>query len=235
MFIQNGDPFTKYIILLYMVESSKITKRVDYLVKFLKERDLSKSNNKSKFYKLLKKIGPYPCRELSKEFFYQHMLRGEFSVKISWSVPSLSAVKKIANYIGTDKCLEIAAGHGLWTLLLKTEGVSMIATDKFEGYGTDKRITFTDVVDLDHRDAIKKYSKYNALFMSWPPFNNPLAYESLKKFKGDKFIYIGEPKGGCTGDDAFFDLLYKSFKLVECIDIPSWPAIFDTLNLYKRI
>jgi hypothetical protein len=43
-----------------------------------------------------------------------------------------------------------------------------------------------------------------------------MASDALTAFEragGDKLIYIGEPKGGKTGDDAFFDALSSRWDL----------------------
>ena len=55
------------------------------------------------------------------------------------------------------------------------------------------------------------------LFLCWPPgWGSEMASQALtdfEKFGGDRLIFIGEPKGGKTGDDAFFDALSAGWKL----------------------
>jgi len=70
--------------------------------------------------------------------------------------------------------------------------------------------------------------------MSWPPYNDPMAYESLKKFKGNKLIFIGEDADGCTGCGKFFGLLNSKWNLVKEVEIPQWMGLHDALFLYSR-
>ncbi|WP_433663054.1 hypothetical protein ACQPW1_13510 [Nocardia sp. CA-128927] len=55
------------------------------------------------------------------------------------------------------------------------------------------------------------------LFLCWPPgWGDPMASRALHAFEqagGGRLIFIGEPKGGKTGDDAFFDQLATSWSL----------------------
>jgi hypothetical protein len=51
----------------------------------------------------------------------------------------------------------------------------------------------------------------------------------------NKFIYVGEERGGCTGTDDFFDLLENEWIRVEPKhNNMSWPAITDSLVFYER-
>ena len=73
-----------------------------------------------------------------------------------------------------------------------------------------KRKTFTHIEVMDAIDAIKKFGKeVEFIIMSWPPYNEPIAYEVLKTMRevnpNLKLIFIGEDYGGCTADDNFFD------------------------------
>ena len=70
--------------------------------------------------------------------------------------------------------------------------------------------------------------------MSWPPYDNPMAYESLKAFRGNKIIYIGEGSGGCTGCDKFHNELNNNWNAMGTVGIPSFDGIYDQLYLYGR-
>jgi hypothetical protein len=85
--------------------------------------------------------------------------------------------------------------------------------------------------------SVEKLAQHRnrALLLSWPPYDKPFAYEALSAFPGDTLFYIGEGDGGCTGDDAFFRLLYEEWEEVEyCPDHISWSGIRDYLTLYRR-
>ena len=188
----------------------------------------------------LEKIGPedkkdYWTRDFSKEWGK----RRKFTKEYGWSVPSEMAVKKIKQFIGGKKVLEVGSGFGLWAKLLQQHGVHMTPTDSFESHGTedvvkDPHRSFTKVENIPGEQAVKKHSDSSVLFMSWPPYNCPLAADVLGNFKGDKLIYVGEGNGGCTGDDNFHAMLENNFILVEEVTIPQWVGLHDSVYLYTR-
>jgi len=61
-----------------------------------------------------------------------------------------------------------------------------------------------------------------------------MAYETLKAFKGNKIIFVGEGKGGCTGCDNFFQELEKNWTETDYISIPHWLGMHDSLMFFVR-
>lgn len=181
--------------------------------------------------------------ELIEEVFNdRHQLqfykRNFFTNNYSWSIPSKTAINEIINFVGNDAILEIASGHGVWAKLLQEANVNIKPTDyisspKRKNYTLNKAYDI-DIEDLSANDAIQKYKNFNVLMMSWPPYNEPMAHQALQNFNGNKLIFIGEGKGGCTGDDNFFKELNQNWNLIKEVDIPQWPRIHDYLYLYHR-
>ena len=135
--------------------------------------------------------------------------------EICWGIPTPKIIYDICKFVETDDILEIGAGTGLWAKLLNLRGINIIATDIGESgeyYNYNK--TFYPIDIINGVDAIKKYKDYNVLLICWPPMNS-IAYDCLNKFTGNKLIYIGEPKFGCTADDDFFELLDQEWKLFD--------------------
>lgn len=162
--------------------------------------------------------------------------RDYFTKEYGWSVPSKEAIQKIKEFVGQDKVIEIGSGHGMWAKLMIDNGITVAATDSFShraGFVSQKK-PFTEVEDLEAIAALKKYGAYNVLMLSWPPCGDKMASNSLKTFNGNKSIFIGEGKGGCTGDDEFFDILSDNWKQIELVAIPRWFAIHDYLSLFVR-
>jgi hypothetical protein len=78
----------------------------------------------------------------------------------------------------------------------------------------------------DHRDR--------TLLLVWPPCDEPLASQALANYSGKTVIFVGEDRGGCTGDDRFFDLLEENFQEEEVIHIPTWLGISDHLLVCRK-
>jgi hypothetical protein len=162
--------------------------------------------------------------------------RDYFAKEYGWSVPSQEAVDKVKEFVGSDNIIEIGAGHGAWAKIMQDAGIQITPTDSFSDRGAfvPKDNAYTDVQDLKAMDALAQYSGYNALMMSWPPYDEPLAADSLLAFTGGKLIFIGEGEGGCTGDDRFFEVLNANWKNVGGVNIPRWTGIWDRLYLWER-
>lgn len=76
--------------------------------------------------------------------------------------------------------------------------------------------------------------KAHTLLLIWPPYDEPMALECLKYFRGDHICYIGEGWGGCTGCDGFHDFLGEHFNEVKKVSIPQWEGLHDRLFVYER-
>ncbi|WP_280294628.1 hypothetical protein [Nocardia abscessus] len=65
-----------------------------------------------------------------------------------------------------------------------------------------------------------------------------MASEALELFEargGRRLIYVGEPKGGKTGDDAFFDRLSHSWTLAsQDAQFVSWWNLADMAQCWVR-
>jgi len=162
-----------------------------------------------------------------------------------WSCPSQKAIVRIQSFLSPkDMIVEVGAGWGLWARLLKDEGFTVKATDALNqntkhyiGIPEDKEIPyaqfFIDVEQRDNLEAMALYGYYDCLLLIWPPYDTEMAYETLKAFKGDKIIYIGEGYGGCTASDNFFTELGRHF-FEEDFTIPRWEGLHDYMFLYTR-
>jgi hypothetical protein len=180
------------------------------------------SKKSEKIFSDIKKYGP---KNNDSNRYYR---RQYFTQNYSWAVPNKTAIKKIKKF-SNGKILEIGSGLGLWAFLLKDVGADIIPTDK-----SPSKKTFTKVEKLSVEKALDKYDA-DVLLLVWPPFDDPMANNALKKFKGNKVIYIGEGYEGATGDDNFHRRLEKDWDQVDQYDIPRWPYMYDTMTFYSKI
>ncbi|MEU1981664.1 hypothetical protein [Nocardia sp. NPDC019395] len=79
----------------------------------------------------------------------------------------------------------------------------------------------------------------SVLFLCWPPgWGNPMASEALELFEsrgGRRVFYLGEPKGGKTGDYAFFDPLSDGWVLEsQDTQYGSWWNLADVAQGWVR-
>lgn len=169
--------------------------------------------------------------------------RRELTSLYSWSIPDPPSVKFVVE-MSRGKLLDPIAGTGYWTYLLAQSGVDCAAYDSAPPTSSTEdnmwhrhASAFMAVLRADAVAAVAALTFVDSsptLFLSWPPYESPLAYEILKAYRGDRVIYIGEGAGGCTADDDFHELLDKEWTEVDFHLIAQWGGIHDRIWVYDR-
>jgi hypothetical protein len=154
--------------------------------------------------------------------------------KYAFAVPCRAALEEISKY---SPLIEIGAGTGYWAYLLKQMGVDILPVDCLEEKENWKHIfeldiKYTNIIEGDE-NTILQYPERN-LFLCWPPYNDPMAANCLRNFKGEYVVYVGE-HGGCTGDQLFEDMLEVHYEIITTIDIPKWEGVHDAVFIYRRL
>ena len=157
--------------------------------------------------------------------------RGEAVRKWAWAVPNEEAIEVLRLW----PTVEIGAGTGYWASLVAASGGDIIAYDRepysnryCEGRHFEVQKGGTRVVE-QHADR--------SLFICWPPYNKCIAQLALKAFRragGYRFVYVGEPEYGCTGDRAFFKELDRHWVQQKIVEIPQWDGVHDYMWVYTR-
>jgi len=178
---------------------------------------------------------------------FTERIRDPFVRHFSWAIPHSKTLAALALRLkGYSRILEVGAGTGLWAHLLRElHGIPVVATDQSDGdyrQGSvrHKQHKYCPVEVIDAVSAIEKYNP-EVLIMIWAPFSHPdysteppMATNSLKAFKGNILVWIGEPPGGCNADDSFFEERYSNWEVIDEIGIPSWHQIDDDCTIWKR-
>ena len=131
--------------------------------------------------------------------------------------------KALAEKIKGKRVLEIMAGNGLLSYMLREDGIDTFATDispdKSNEYISMRNGCYGDIKKMDAIAAVKKYGQnMDYLMCSWPPQGEEEVLHALETFtkmkKNAVLIYIGEWKGGFNATDEFFERL----EIVEKMD-----------------
>lgn len=161
--------------------------------------------------------------------------RRECVLKYAFAVPNQAALDTIAKH---TPIVELGAGTGYWSYLLRQMGVRVVAIDEapIDGmhdnyFGFEK--SWTEVVP-GSPDNLVDYPEHT-LMLCWPNYKSSFAHDAIKAYGGKTCIYIGEGWGGCTGDDAFHELLSTAWTEVATVAIPQWEGMHDALYVYERI
>ena len=164
--------------------------------------------------------------------------RDVFIRHLGFAVPTREAIEAIIKHVGGRQLVEVGAGAGLWACLLHDAGVDVVAYDNWAWHGNGRRRVsvgkFFPVERGTQRKALSREGHREVLMLIWPPYSEGLAHNAVRNFRGDRFIYIGEGDGGCTGCDRFHALLERDWELTEEVAIPQWWGIHDSVYLYER-
>jgi hypothetical protein len=153
-------------------------------------------------------------------------------VMFSWAVPTIEALQAIEAH---GPIVEMGAGTGYWAKLLRLRGVDVLAYDKHPGQNEQASHIWTAVrVGTPSVLESEAVSPGRNLLLCWPPYDEPMAYECLEHFQGERVFYVGESPGGCTGDEDFHEKLRRDFDVEKSIDLPQWPGIHDYLSVWRR-
>ena len=165
----------------------------------------------------------------------------------AWAVADPASIAFVAKYLG-PRAIEIGAGNGYWSWQLSQSGVDILAYDENPPDQTPNFYfvpreelpnpkTLTKIWYPVQQGSIEKLTEYpdRTLFLCWPPYGEPMATECLNAYRGDRFVYIGEDCGGCTGDKEFFEILEQQWEEIADHDIKQWQGVHDRIAVYQRI
>ena len=138
--------------------------------------------------------------------------------KYAWSIPNDRTLQKIASL--NRGVIDPMAGTGYWAMLMAANGIDVVAFDRDDVRIGNNRyhqkaepwheVTESDLNDID-------WSRYadRVLFLSWPPYAGNAGSDAVMHYLdagGDTIVYIGEGRGGCTGDSLMFDIFEEYFR-----------------------
>ncbi len=118
--------------------------------------------------------------------------RLQLAHRYSYVLPQPHLIDLIARY---SPLVELGAGTGYWTYLLRLAGADVVAYDLAPlGKGRENRyhsdvLPWTDVIEGDV-DAVTAHPD-RALFLCWPPRFSAL-WESLELYTGNLVIFVGD-------------------------------------------
>lgn len=164
--------------------------------------------------------------------------RRELAALFSWAIPTDEALDALARYAPLVEC---GAGMGYWTALLRAHGVEVVAYDAappgprvantYHGRG---RRPWARIHRGSSVAAVRRHQSHT-LMLCWPPYEDDTAsYATLRAYRGDVAIYIGEPGEGATGSVRFHRELSLNWTVIEQVELPNWPRLRDRLLVYRR-
>lgn len=168
---------------------------------------LSKPGNSSEILNIFSK---YPTKSILNRITYIK--------SIGYALVNRECINAIADFLGDSKTIEIGAGSGFLTYLLKKcRGVDIIATDsKSESHPDWIKFRECQVFDTTKDKLQDKYPDATALVVSWPKAYLRSLMDNLPNTI-TKIVIIHEYYGGCT--DCFYDSTDRGSLIYEFIPL----------------
>jgi hypothetical protein len=151
-------------------------------------------------------------------------LKAAIARHFSWAVPNEEAIMCVCKY-ATD-VIEIGAGSGYWTWLMRQAGIAVAAFDV-----NPPPFTWSDVRRGDEHELFN--NTMSTLFLCWPPWATVMAANSLAWHRGQYVVYVGEWMLG-SADARFFALLTAKFEAIDTVRLPQWCLRDDRLIVFRR-
>jgi hypothetical protein len=159
--------------------------------------------------------------------------RDEFVKRFSWGALGGATVRALLPH---GPFLEVGAGSGYWAHELAKAGADVVATnliDPNEPRYFERQ--WHPVEEVGAVEAVRRYPG-RTLLSVWPEDDAwpGAALAEHRRQGGERFVYLGLGRGGCTGGDALFDELTAHWVEVETIPCLTWHTIGDRLVVYRR-
>jgi hypothetical protein len=155
--------------------------------------------------------------------------REECICKFGFSIPCAEVIEAV---VPESPLLEVGAGTGYWTKILKDAGADIVATD-IDVWEKSGLLFGVDVKKMSAPVAVKVYPKRN-VFMSWPSLNMSWPLEAAREIRpGRLLFYLGEWMGATANDD-FHEFVEENFEDRGAVEVPKWPCVHDRLYILRR-
>lgn len=157
--------------------------------------------------------------------------------KYCWTIPDPDTVAFVAGH-AEGGLVDPMAGTGYWAYLLAQLGVDVVCYDLNPGaplvangwHGED---LYADIHTKEAAEAAALHPG-RTLFLSWPPHGQDVGARVLSAFTGQRVIYVGDRRGGATGDDAMHSLLETQWRELDARQPVQWWGQHDFVIVYAR-
>jgi hypothetical protein len=157
--------------------------------------------------------------------------------KYCWTIPDPDTVAFVAKH-AHGGLVDPIAGTGYWAYLLTQVGVDVVCYDLNPGvelhnngwHGDD---LYAGVCAKDCAEAAALHSD-RTLFLSWPPYAMDVGARILTAYQGKRVIFIGEGRGGGTGDDEMHLILDRDWTEVDSRQPVQFWSVNDWVRVFER-
>lgn len=157
-----------------------------------------------------------------------HLQRERVVLTHGYAIPCREALDAVA---ALSPLVEVGAGTGYWSALLRRRGADVIPTDPDRlGHPTATgRILAPE--PLDGEEAVRRYPERNVL-MVWPSADDDWPERVVRAMAPGRFL-AAVTEASC-GTKGFYEALELLCDVVGDAPLPRWPCMRDRLVVYRR-
>lgn len=173
-----------------------------------------------------------------REIIRRYANRTRLSRTYAWAIPNQAALGALSDL---QPLVELGCGGGYWAMLLRERGVDVVAYDRWppppdgrEGGWAMK--AWSEIRPGVGEEVIEQHQE-RTLLLCWPSpgeVENCWAADTLRRYQGDKLVFVGEAPDGCTGSRAFHRRVGEQFELVSEVEIPRFSGRRDQVWIHQR-
>ncbi|MEE6176255.1 hypothetical protein [Mycobacterium sp. 050134] len=157
--------------------------------------------------------------------------------KYCWTIPDPDTVAFVAEH-ADGGLVDPIAGTGYWAYLLGQLGVDVACYDLNPGTalvtnGWHDEDLYAWVHAKDCVEAVEMHPD-RTLFLSWPPHGQDVGARILTAYRGARVIYVGDGRGGATGDERMHQILDTEWSEVDSRQPVLWWGQHDRVTVYER-
>ena len=163
------------------------------------------------------------------------LVRRAYIRRWGWSIPCAEAVAALREL---EPLVEIGAGTGYLTAMMRAAGHDAIATDLKATGEVSYQLRIGEWAPSEALGAPEAVAKYPGrdVLCAWPAPGEAWSGEAAAAMApGRHLALVGKARGQDTGSEALFDLLHTGFVLEAEVEIPQFPGETDALRIYRRL
>lgn len=164
--------------------------------------------------------------------------RAQLTAKYSWTITDPGTFDFVRAHC-PNRLLDPLAGTGYWAYLLGQVGVEVFASDLRPPHPESDLNIWHAMVEQhvlvkeeNAAEAMIISEPGDTLLLSWPPAS-PVAEETLKAFRGNQMIYIGETSSTCASAE-FWALVAVNWHAIGGHTPVQFEHMHDHVTVWSR-